>query len=240
MLIVSALIVLTRILQVVSLDPPLTFGQHYPYTALWNGTQPELTDPRQKDILDCWFAAASIATVYVSPESIKHLFYFPNGTSMGDFPYPNPSSDNVTVTLFHPTTYQPYNFTASIMSESWSEDHPGGCWWNSALTQAALQFSAVNGTGVVPGILANGSFDNGGGSASTGMTIFTGLPSATEYAQNYASLDDFFNDLSKSPHTPVVVGTVDDSNITKTVPPLLWEWDEDGLFEESLGFDRLS
>ena len=172
-------------------------------------------DAPLEDIGNCWWDAASIAVVRISPWWIENLFYWPGGgpTLAGE---DNPASNTVNVTIFDPYTYSPRNFTATIFNESTSEDNPGGCWWHSALSQGILELGDVED---IYGVNPNETWTLNTGSASLALAAMTGYPAMANQVSDYTDQDAFYNDLVKADTTPIVLSS--NEQVGSTIPSQL-------------------
>jgi hypothetical protein len=189
--------------------------QHHPTLTLLKVRQPT---PCLADIAaiswNCWLPASTIAVAHAAPDWLSHLFYFPDGTPMSG--QDTPKSDTAIVTIWNPSNGQPTNFTVTIRDESLTEDHPGGAWWNSGMTQAFQQMG-VNLGGMV-GIHPNGTLWRDSGDTGLALAMMTGYHVDATLVSSYAGVEDWFNDVKKvSGNTPVVLST---NSVVGTTEPV--------------------
>jgi hypothetical protein len=147
---------------------------------------------------------------------MTHLFYYPDGTPMSGVL--TPSSDNANITLWNPNNGEPKNFTVSIRNESLTEDHPGGAWWNSAMTQGFQQMGVY--TGGLFGIYPNGTLWPDQGSSAIALAMMTGYSVTVTEISDYSDISAFFHDLSivNEGQTPMVLST--NGVVNKTNPTI--------------------
>ncbi|ORX40228.1 hypothetical protein BD324DRAFT_267264 [Kockovaella imperatae] len=177
-------------------------GWHFPYTALWNGTAPNLEDVKQVRLANCWQPATSIALVYIAPEWVSHLITYSDGEPMAG--ESDPSNLYASVTLWNPNNGWSYQFPVNIYNESTTEDFPGGVWWHSALSQGLAGMAQMT---PIVGMNSDGTYTQTNGSPAYALAMMTGRKVDYYTFDDYPSVDDFYEALSKASSTPVILAT---------------------------------
>ncbi|OCF31299.1 hypothetical protein I316_07085 [Kwoniella heveanensis BCC8398] len=182
------------------------------YLGLWNGG-PSVNDIRQVKVLNCWWAASSLAVLMASQEWVENMIRYSDGRPLLGEDAPQDGKANVT--LFSPSTGQKFTHISDETLRSQTEDNPNGNWWHDAFSQAALAMGTQES---VQGVLPSGEWDSHDGSALTGLKLWTGYEASQKYLVHY-SIDDFFNDVGKAATgTPVIINTVREEDMGKTEP----------------------
>ncbi|WRT67634.1 uncharacterized protein IL334_004606 [Kwoniella shivajii] len=185
---------------------------------IWYETGPRVQDVIQLKVLNCWWAACSLAVLMSSQKWIEQLVRTGNGTSIIGIASPSDSTSQVTV--WNPNSGQQETFTADHNLISQTEDHPDGNWWHDALGQGA---KALGKTDSVNGILSgeNPDFDPNSGSAKTGLKILTGHDTAFKLKEEI-DIGTFFWYCQQAGerHTPVIFNTVPKEDMGTTEPQL--------------------
>ncbi|ODO10067.1 hypothetical protein I350_02293 [Cryptococcus amylolentus CBS 6273] len=167
-------------------------------------------------ILNCWWAACSLAVLISSQNWIESMIRYGNNASMVNASWPQDGS--VQVQIWNPDTLTPVIETAVVANKSQTEDHVDGNWWHDSLSQSIK----LLGTKMdVAGIFPNGTFDPTSGSALTGLRVLTGFETASNLTSDYADADAFWTDLARANEsTPVIFNTVSLDSIGVTDPQL--------------------
>lgn len=163
-------------------------------------------------VYNCWLPAATIAIAAVAPEWVAHLLAYPDGTPM--YGQTSPQSVYAQVTLWNTDTREPLNFTVNVFNETTTEDHPGGLWWPSAVSQAMLKLGSMID---VYGIHRNGTFWHNSGIPSVALAMMTGRDITTKPNSEFALIDDWMAIVEKAEETPVVVSTSFQTSDTTTM-----------------------
>ncbi|KAK6908353.1 hypothetical protein I203_102354 [Kwoniella mangroviensis CBS 8507] len=184
---------------------------------LWNESGPNVRDVKQVKVLNCWWAASSLAVLISSQQWIENMVKYGNGSSMVGQSWPTDST--VQVTVWNPNSGQQQTFETDHDYISQTEDHPDGNWWHDAVGQGAKAMGKTDSfAGVISG--ENPDWDPESGSAKIGLKILTGFETESKYRE-FISVDEFFSYCEKaSSGTPVIFNTLSKDDVKTTVPQL--------------------
>ncbi|WVF69301.1 hypothetical protein IAT40_004077 [Kwoniella sp. CBS 6097] len=214
----APLLILLPILGSSALGAPASFVEQRDehekrgYLGLWAGG-PDVNDIRQVKVLNCWWAASSLAVLIANQQWVENMIRYSDGRPLVGEDAPQDAKANVT--LFSPNTGQKFTHVSDETLRSQTEDNPVGNWWHDAFSQGALAMGTQEYT---QGVLPSGEWDSNDGSALTGLKMWTGYEPARKKLNQY-SIDDFFNDCAKAATgTPVIINTVKESDMGVTEP----------------------
>ncbi|WVW84494.1 hypothetical protein I302_106528 [Kwoniella bestiolae CBS 10118] len=211
--------ILTFLVSFVAASPIYQPRQLVPRAAapLWNESGPRVKDVRQVKVLNCWWAASSLAVLMSSQKWIENMVRYSNGSSMTGQSWPSDST--VQVTVWNPTNFQQETHVADHSYISQTEDFPTRNWWHDSIGQAAR---AMGKTSHFDGVLSgpNPDWDPNTGSANIGLTILTGFE--TDFRlREFMTIDEFFEYCERAATgTPVIFNTMVEDEIGVTVPQL--------------------